>query len=60
VKLTSNTVPIPRRWPRLTMHSPVSQVIQHAPFGVARISEDMRFVAVNPRLGALLRPVTKD
>jgi PAS domain S-box-containing protein len=50
-------VPIPRRWPRLTTHSPVSQVIEHAPFGVARISDDMRFVAVNPRLGALLREV---
>lgn len=54
VRLTSNTVPIPRRWPRLTTHSPVSQVIQHAPFGVARVSDDMRFVSVNPRLGTML------
>src|SRR5712692_4737980 len=47
-------VAIPHGWPRLTTHGPVSQVIVHAPFGAARVSPDMTFIAVNPRLGALL------
>ena len=51
---------IPLRWPRLTTHSPVSLVIAHAPFGVARISPEMRFEAVNPRLGALLGAEPRD
>lgn len=51
---------IPLRWPRLTTHSPVSLVIAHAPFGVARISPEMKFEAVNPRLGALLGAEPRD
>lgn len=51
---------IPLRWPRLTTHSPISLVIAHAPFGVARISPDMRFEAINPRLGALLGTEPQD
>jgi len=58
--LEANQMAVKRRWPRLTTHSAISQVIAHAPFGVARISPDMRVAAVNPRLGALLHAEPHD
>jgi PAS domain S-box-containing protein len=37
----------------------LNQVITHAPLGVARISEDFRFIDANPRLGTLLHAPMK-